>query len=406
MIRASRFEDHSLFLDHPALPPLDPRNPYDELSRLRAAAPVRVDPNRFDESGAPLCFIYGHAEASRALRDNEIFSSAPLRDALAYEGDRVLLAMDPPEHAAYRRAILPSFQPRTVKRWQEGLIRAITDGLIGSFSPESRADLVEQFTFRFPAQVIAEILGVRKEDHDRFQHWTASLLGGFANPAAARAASRGIQEYFSGFVAERRANPSDDFISELVQAAVDGTPLSDDDMDAYLHLMLIAGIDNTMRTLGNLLFLILCDQELAARVKEDRSLISKAIDETMRFESSALVAQRRALRAVKLGDVDVPAGAHVWVYLAAANRDPEVWSDPDVFEVDRPNAGSHLSFGYGAHFCVGRLLAKTEMTTAVNTLFDLLPGLRFDWERAASIDAHIHGAFMRGPTALPVRWNN
>ncbi|MHB8342650.1 MAG: cytochrome P450, partial [Mycobacteriales bacterium] len=215
------------------------------------------------------------------------------------------------------------------------------------------------------------------------------------------AASAKLKEYFAGIVAVKRADPADDLISQLVQAEVEGHRLDDEEIYAFLRLLLPAGAETTFRSSGNLLFGLLSHPDQLAAVQADRALIPQAIEEALRWEPPLLFIMRRTNRDTVLGGVPVPRGATIGVALGAANRDPDRYPDPDRFDIFR-DPRQHISFGAGPHLCLGTHLARLETRHVVDAVFDRLPNIRLE---AAAGDPHIHGLTFRSPTHLPVRFD-
>jgi cytochrome P450 len=187
-------------------------------------------------------------------------------------------------------------------------------------------------------------------------------------------------------------------VGQLIEAEVDGHRLSDDEIYPFLLLILPAGAETTYRSSSNLLFGLLSDPSQLAAVQADRGLVPQAIEEALRWETPALTVVRMATQDVELGGVHIPLGAFVAVSLGAANRDPRRYAEPDAFDIFRAGK-QHISFGDGAHRCLGMHLARLEMRVLLNAVLDRLPGLRLD--RAVD-DVHIHGLIFRSPPNLPV----
>jgi cytochrome P450 len=194
-------------------------------------------------------------------------------------------------------------------------------------------------------------------------------------------------------------------VTDLVTAELDGEKLDDEEIFSFLRMLLPAGIETTFRSSGNLLYLLLTHPEQLEAVRADRNLIPAAIEEGLRYETPVLLTPRVTTTETSIGGVALPAGAGVTAMLASANRDPEVYDDPETFDIFRAPR-QHLSFGTGPHLCLGMHLARMETRIALNALFDRLPNLRLDHDAAQRVDAHIHGdSLFRSPTALPVVWD-
>ena len=307
----------------------------------------------------------------------------------------------------YRRArtsapIRPARTQRTGppedRQWSDTIIGATVGELIDAFAGDGRADLIPQLTFPFPVRVIARILGLPEADWPRFLQLSTELIAVMRNWDRAVAAGRELRGYFAEIIADRRRNPRDDLVSQLIEAEVDGHRLSDDEIYPFLLLLLPAGAETTYRSSSNLLFGLLSDPGQLDAVRADRGLVPQAIEEALRWETPLLTVACLATEDVELDGVSVPAGGFVAVSLGAANRDPKRYPDPDVFDIFRQGT-QHMSFGDRAHKCLGMHLARLETRVLLNAVLDRLPGLRLD---PAAADPHIHGLIFRSPPNLAV----
>ncbi len=379
----------------------DVRDPYTELARARRTSPVqRLDISGMPhEESKPVFMLYRYDEIAQVLRDNETFSSSIIirffGEAL---GKHVMLGMDEPEHRRYRSLVSAAFSQKALARRQDALVERVANELIDRFVERGGADLVREFTFPYPTQIIAGLLGLPRADYPQFQRWSISLLSIIVNRERAVAASTALRDYFAPILAGRRQEPRDDLISSLARAEIDGEHLSDEEIFSFLRLLLPAGVETTYRSTGNLLFGLLSNPEQLDAVRSDRSLIPQAIEEAVRWEAPLLTITRVAARDTELADYPIPAGSTVMLVLGAANRDDDRYPDPDRFDIFRapkPN----ISWGHGVHVCLGMHLARLEMRVALDLLLDRLPHLRLDPE---GNDPHIRGQVFRSPTSLPV----
>jgi cytochrome P450 len=379
----------------------DVRDPYTELARLRREEPVqRIDMSGMPhEESKPVFMVYRHEEVAQMLRDNETFSSGIIIDAFGdVLGRHVMLGMDEPEHGRHRALVSKVFSQKALARWKDELVGRVGNELIDRFADRGRADLVKEFTFPYPTQIIAGLLGLPREDYPQFQRWSISLLSFTINPERGRAASQALQEYFTPILAARRQQPREDLISGLAQAEIDEEKLSDEEIFSFLRLLLPAGVETTYRSLGNMLFGLFSNPDQLDAVRDDRSLLPQAIEEAVRWEPPLLTITRVATRDTELGGVAIPAGSSVMPMLGAANRQDDRYPEPDRFDIFR-SARAHIGFGHGVHVCLGMHLARLEMRVALNLLFDRLPNLRLD---PKGNDPHIRGQVFRSPTSLPV----
>jgi cytochrome P450 len=383
----------------------DTRDPYPALAATRQRTPVVEVPNPLIPDGPRSYLIYKHADVTKMFKDNAVFSSSNLRDTMGPAmGDQIILGMDEPEHRRHRALVSTAFRQRALARWEQSLVRQSVSQLIDPFAGNGRADLVPEFTFKFPSQVIAGVLGLPQEDFRDFQRWAIAIISLHTDWDRGIVAAEELKAYLARILDERRVNPSDDVISELAHVELDGERLDDEEIFSFLRLLLPAGVETTFRATGNLLYLLLTHPDQLEAVRKDRDLLPQAVEEGLRFEPPLLITARVVLSDTTLNDVPISAGAMVTPMIGSANRDPDVYDHPDEFDIFR-DPHQHISFGHGVHVCLGMHLARMETRVAVDTLLDRLPNLRWDEERAAELDAHIHGEIFRSPTALPVMWD-
>jgi cytochrome P450 len=383
----------------------DVRDPYTGLAQMRRLNPVqRLDISGMPhEASKPVFMVYRYDEIAEVLRDHETFSSSIIVNVFGdVFGKQVMLGMDEPEHRRYRALVAKAFSQKTLARRQDELVERVGNELIDRFAERGRAELVREFTFPFPTQIIAGLLGLPRADYAQFQRWSISLLSFTVNRERGIAASKALEEYFIPILAARREEPRDDLMSTLAHAEIDGERLSDEEIFSFLRLLLPAGVETTYRSTGNLLFGLLSNPEQLAAVRSDRSLVPQAIEEAVRWEAPLLVITRVATRDTELAGVPIPAGSAVMPMLGAANRDEDRYPAPDRFDIFRAPK-PHISFGHGVHVCLGMHLARLEMGVALNLLLDRLPHLRLDPE---ADDPHIRGQVFRSPTSLPVSFDS
>jgi cytochrome P450 len=361
---------------------------------------VALDEDAETSSVDPPFNVVGHDDVMTVLRDHETYSSRILSEIMGPMLDHTMIAMDAPEHRAHRALVAPAFRPKLLARWQEDLVRRVVDELIDSFALLGRADLVRRLTFAFPVRVIARILGLPDRDAEQFQRWSLELISMVANWDRGVAAAHALRDYFAEQVAERRARLRDDLISELVQTEVDGQGLTDEDIFAFLRLLLPAGIETTYRSLGNLLFALLTHPDQLDEVARHPELRGAAIEEALRWETPVVMVPRQCVRDARLGGVDIPAGRILNLFIGSANRDESQYEAPDRFDIHRTPA-PHLSFGSGPHMCLGMHLARMETRVALDATLERLHDLRLDRDAPRP---RVVGTAFRSPDALPVRF--
>jgi len=381
------------------------RDPYPKLHELCRESPVHTGPidlgdgaDVADPTRPPPVTVFGFEEVVQVLRDNETYSSTVYADVMGMVMGRTILEMDEPEHRMVRALVAPSFRSKVLERWEEDLVALVVNELIDEFIEGGRADLVRDITFNFPVQVIARILGLPRSDYPMFQRRALEITSVAANFERGMAASAALRDYFVDVMAERRATPGDDLISDLVRAEVDGKHLTDEEIYSFLRLLLPAGVETTYRASGSLLFALLHDRAQFDALYNDRSLFPQAFEEVVRWEPPVTVILRRAARDTELAGVKIEEGADIALLIGAANRDERKYTDPDRFDMFRDQR-QHVGFGFGVHVCLGMHLARMESRVAINTLFDRLGPFTLDDEAEAP---HIEGMAFRSPLSLPV----
>ena len=339
-----------------------------------------------------------HDDVERVLRDPKQFSSRINADTMGPVMGTVILAMDGEEHRRYRNLVAHAFRPSALAQWEHSLIAPAINRLIDGIAPLGRADLVAEITSQFPVQVIAGVLGVPSEDHAKFHAWADAMNLGPEDYAVSTAASRAMRDYLTPIVEDRKARPTDDLVSDIVTAEIDGERLDDEHIYGFLRLLLPAGAETTYREMGNCLFALLSQPETLRRVRDDLRLLDAVIEETLRWETSVTMVNRETTCPVRIADTELPAGASVVCATGSANRDGARVAQPDEWDLDRP-AQQHLAFGTGRHQCLGMHLARLELRVGLGALLTRLPGLRLDSEAGA---VEIEGHAFRSPPRLPV----
>jgi len=384
----------------------DVRDPYPDFADRRRNQPVwqgsfmnhELLPEGIEVGDDWIVFRYD--DCSRILRDAKTFSSAGYDATIGMVMGHMILGMDEPEHRQNRNLVAEAFRERSLARWEPEFIAPICNELIDRFIDRGEADLVRELTFEFPVRVIARLLGLPEEDFPRFQRWSIELIGLGADIDRGLAASESLKAYFAGVVADRRRQPRDDVISDLVTAEIAGEKLDDEAIFAFLRLLLPAGAETTYRSSGNLLYLLLTHPDQLEAVTKDRSLLPQAIEEGLRFEPPLLTINRTATRDVEVAGVTIPAGGSVTPCLGSANHDETRWEEAERFDIFRAPL-PHLAFAHGPHMCLGMHLARLETRVVIGAVLDRLRDIRLD---PGDRDPHIHGLIFRSPTSLPVRF--
>lgn len=320
---------------------------------------------------------------------------------------RHMLNVDPPDHSRLRRLVARAFVPSRVATL-EPAVRATAAALLDDLAaddPNDVVDLVAGYAHPLPFRVIGELLGIPEADRPQLHRWFQVLLSGWAGdnpPPEAVAASDGIVDYLGDLVDAKHRSPADDLVSVLVTAQ-DGDELSRQEVLSSLFQLVVAGHDTTTSLIGNGVVALLDHPDQLQLLLDDLDLIPRAVDELMRFTAPVPHATfRTTTEPVDLAGVEIPAREQVLVCLAAANRDPHRFPDPDVLDLARQD-GPNVGFGHGIHHCLGAPLARLEARIAFETLLRRHPDLRLAVERNELAWTHGDGLVIRGLASLPVR---
>ena len=347
------------------------QNPYPLYDRLR-----RKDPVHWSEMTRGW-MVSRYADADRVLRDHRTFGNAGRE--YGYTPYVSLLDMDPPDHTRLRALVSQAFTPRVVARLAPQIRRTCHD-LLGRVDP-ARFDLIRELAFPLPVIVIADLLGVPAHHQDQFEAWSREAarsvepaLSG-AQVARVRVAFDQLRTYLGDLINHYRRHPRDNLLSALVKAEADGDRLSAEDVLMTALLLLIAGHETTRNLLGNGVLALLRYPMQLHRLRQDPGLRESAVHEMLRYDAPVQLDGRIARRNTTVDDQPIAEGQRVVVLIGAANRDPEAFDRPNVFDIGRADR-RHLAFGRGIHYCLGSPLALLEGRLAVTALLDRFPTLR------------------------------
>jgi cytochrome P450 len=386
-------------------------NPYPFYARLRDEAPAyrttlpTKEPawlvTRYDDVEALLKDERFAKDAANALTPQQRAEQKWVRKAFKALKTN-MLDRDPPDHTRLRALVHKAFTPRRVEEMRNR-VQALTDELLDAVRARGEMDLIRDYALPLPTTIIAEMLGVPAADRHRFHGWSNALVSAASSTWAlwkAVPSAWALMRYIRKIVRARRAEPRDDLVSDLVRAEEAGDRLSEDELMAMIFLLLVAGHETTVNLIGNGTLALLEHPDQLARLHDDPALLKPAIEELLRYASPVeMSTERYAREDMTIAGVTIPSGDMVYAVIASANRDGRQFADPDALDLSRePNR--HLSFGLGAHFCLGAPLARVEGQIAIGTLLRRAPGLRL----AVAPDRLCWrgGLILRGLEALPV----
>ncbi|MFJ8825731.1 cytochrome P450 [Streptomyces sp. NPDC102467] len=392
-------------------------NPYPAYAWLREHAPVH---RTTLPSGVEAWLVTRYADARQALADQRLSKNPDHHDGPSHAkgktgipGERKadlmthLLNIDPPDHTRLRRLVSKAFTPRTVAEFAPR-VQELADDLIDRFAANGEADLIHDFAFPLPIYAICDLLGVPREDQDDFRDWAGMMIrhGGGPRGGVARSVKK-MRAYLAELIHRKRNEPGDDLISGLIRASDEGEHLTENEAAAMAFILLFAGFETTVNLVGNGAYALLTHPEQRERLQQalaegDTGLLETGVEELLRFDGPVeLATWRFATEPLSIGGQDIAAGDPVLVVLAAADRDPARFTDPDILDLSRRD-NQHLGYGHGIHYCLGAPLARLEGQTALRTLLTRLPDLRLAQDPA---DLRWRGGLiMRGLRTLPVEF--
>ncbi len=362
--------------------------PHDVFRRLRREAPVYWNRHAHVRGGRGFFVVSRYEDVKYVGRTPDLFSSAAgitvVENRADYEaGQSSMLQMDPPRHARYRKLVSGGFTPRRINAL-EPMIRALANEILDEAATKPRVDFVTDVAAELPLRVIARFLGVPEEERTTLFSASNRLLG-FEDPEYGtteedgRVAAMDLAMLAHRIAEARKAAPQDDIITILQTAEVDGERLSGIDFIAFFVLLTIAGNETTRNQTSHTIRLLLEHPAELAKLRADPSLLNSAIEEALRFSPPVMYFRRTTTRDTALRGVPIPRDSFVAVYYPSANRDEDLFPDPDRFDVTRsPN--EHLAFGDGEHFCLGASLARLQLRSMVGETLRRFPRITLDGE--------------------------
>jgi cytochrome P450 len=319
-------------------------------------------------------------------------------------GHRMMINRDGEDHLRLRRLVSKVFTPRAVGQWQQRA-STIVDQLLAEASGRGELDIIADYALPLPAQVITEMLGLPRDDTPQLRAWSRALTNTLEPDNAAdekekiTEAGRAMGDYLQQVIADKRRSPGDDILSGLLHAEDAGDILDDKEVLAQVVMLYIAGHETTLNLIGNGVTHLLSFPDQLELLRTEPALDANAVEEVLRYESPAQLTRRINLEPIEVGEVTIPAGSHITLSLASANRDPRKWGPTaDVLDIARPGANEHVSFGGGAHYCLGASLARFEAKIALPRLIRRFPAMAPAYDKPQ----WIRRLALRGVETLPV----
>ena len=378
--------------------------PYPIFSALRSESPI----HHSEKLGAWVCTRY--EDVMEVLHDTDRFSSlmptgprdgrngiTKAMEELAVDptmqeyfqnfvenasNAAVLLNADPPDHRRQRKAVNRAFRPKRL-RGMEPTIEKVTNDLLDISVDKGEMEFVGEFAVGLPMMIIAYALGVKTDDLATFKKWSDDLVMPVGNPDPSVDQVRGylisvseFNNFFGQLLQQRREESQEDIISDVANAEVNNEMLNEAEMLSMLQQFLVAGNETTTKLLTNLMHRLAVEDDLEDKLREEPDLIENFIEEGLRYEAPVGGLFRMAKSDTMVNGTEIKSGEHIWLIFAAANRDPEIFSDPDSFSLYRENARDHLAFGHGEHFCIGATLARSEARISMERILQRIENIR------------------------------
>lgn len=384
-------------------------NPYAHFEKVRSNEGDLIKVHNGDIGGVQFPFLrlrdrpvyvaVGFDTVRKITGQNNDFYQDYERGMDVLMGRNQLAGMNPPLHKKYRALVMRAFELQSLPQLSEAFIEPVVDGMIDRVIERGSSELMQDIASRLPVLLIGHICALPTDLYGEFADHAGAIMASSYDWEAALAASNSLRETFISVIAEKRRNPSNDIISKLIRAEVDGEHLSDEDIISTCRALIPAGIETTVRALGNLCVAILNHPDQFGQVKDNPKLAGQFIEELLRWNGPAQMVPKRALNDVEIAGTLIPKDARVWCYIGHANRDPRHWENPDQFDINRKRQ-AHLAFSFGAHFCVGNQFAKREMDVVLKKIIARMPELKADPSHAAP---KINGVIFRSSDEIHAR---
>ncbi|TPW94834.1 cytochrome P450 [Mycolicibacterium fortuitum] len=380
-------------------------NPFDMYRRMRQDAPL------YYNEDSDFYALTRHEDVAAALKDHEAFSSSRGCDLAMVQGDeppqKSIIFMDPPDHRHMRSLLNKAFTPRMIQSQRDTVVEQI-DHFLGLIDSDE-FDVVQDFSGPFPVEVITRMAGVDPEYRQQVRHWIDTSLSrepgqiGYSEAGMQANIDTGI--YYYGLVQKRRENPQDDMISKLIAAEIPGENgemrrLDDIEITGFATLLGGAGAETVTKLVGTAMVLFARNPEQWQKLLDDRGKIPAAVEELLRYEGPVQYNVRYTLKEAHVPSGTIPAGKAVFLISAAANRDPDAFTDADTFDIERDRTeAQNLGLGYGIHSCLGAALARMESAIALEKLLDFMPRYEVKWDQLQ----RVHMQNVAGYSHVPVK---
>ncbi|MBO9129113.1 cytochrome P450 [Bacillus sp. 165] len=372
----------------------DAHSPYDWYKKMRKDSPVAFDPVRN-------CWdVFLHEDVQMVLQDYKRFSSN--RNGVIPS----LLDLDPPTHRRYRNIVSQAFTPKAIQALAPR-ITSVTHELLAAIQGKGEIDIVKDIAYPLPVIVIAEMLGVPGKDRAKFKEWSNVLVSGTQSLAPEemtklleeqRKATLELYSYFQEIVSQRKLEPKNDLVSTLLAAEVDGEKLNMEELLSFCLVLLVAGNETTTNLVTNTMLTLFEHPDALEELYENPALIPSAIEEALRYRSPVHAMNRFVTEDIELKGMHLKKGQEVMAWIGSANRDEAVFERPNVFNIHR-TSNNHISFGSGAHFCLGSQLARLEAKICITEMLKAFPNMELDTQKELQL---VPSAFVYGYKALPV----
>ncbi|MEZ5009758.1 MAG: cytochrome P450 [Chitinophagales bacterium] len=394
--------------------PYNLKNPFPLYKKAREEEPV------FYNEELDYWVVTRHEDIKAIFTDWKTFTSENAQSPLQTLDPRAKKIMDdagmiglsglsgriPPDHTRIRRIVGMGFNISRFKKL-EPEIRALAQKQINSFKNDGKAEIVKQLAYDLPALVIFKLLGVPDEDVDKVKDWAVSRLmitWGNLTPEEQIFHAENIVRYFNyckNLVALRHENPTDDLPGDLVRYQLEGNEITDHEIATICYSVLFAGHETTTTLIGNSVRELLLHRESWEKICEDPKLITKAVEEVLRYSPSIVAWRRKSTEDAVIGGIKIPKDSNFLLVMGSGNRDEEVFEDGETFQIERKGARNHLSFGYGIHFCIGSALAKLEAKIVLEELTKAIPNLQLKEDQSFEFAPNTS---FRAPVAVEVEW--